>query len=141
MQKNMRSQIIITVICIKTLNNVNTLHVRTGVNNVEIAQRDRKVQDLGARVCILLWHRLCAVGRLLHIPSSEKSGPYLSERWRWTKVKTEIMTQQGPGPLPPSQWKLTAFLIPALDSSLSFKCSWASHNCAQMPVCISVCLY
>ena len=49
----MRSQIIITVICIKTLNNVNTLHVRTGVNTVEIA-RDRKVQDLGARVCILL---------------------------------------------------------------------------------------
>ena len=91
MQKNMQSQIIITI-CIKTLNTVNTLHVRTGVNNVEIAQWDRKVQDFGARVCILLWHRLHAVGRLLHIPSSEKSGLYLSEQWRWTKVKTEIMT-------------------------------------------------
>ena len=34
----MQSQIIITVICIKTLNNVNTLNVRTEVNNVEKAQ-------------------------------------------------------------------------------------------------------
>ena len=92
MQKNMQSQIIITVICIKTLNNVNTLNVWSEVNNVEKAQWDRKVQDFGARVCILLWHMLHAVGRLLHIPSSEKWGLHLSEQWRWTKVKTEIMT-------------------------------------------------